>query len=167
MGLESLVKKTVDVYKNNRIVNINANTLIAAAPSIAAAGGCSELMEYLGSSEEAIAIGAAITDWVTYIPIHIALHYATNKERFVEEDGNFNRKEFAKDVGHVYLTQLPSIGLFYAMAGPLHYFLMAKNLGSGVANQVSYWGTMIATRTVHTLIGLKTGLFDKKNEGKG
>ena len=163
MGLEKIVKKAIDVYKNNRIVNINSNILAAAAPSILAATGMSELLEYQGCSEGTIATAAAVTDWAVYIPVHVGLHYRSNKERFIDNDGYFQRKAFAKDVAHVYATQLPSIGLFYAMASPFHYYLMKScELASGVANQISYWGTMVVTRLVHTLIGLKTGLFKKK-----
>jgi len=163
MGLENLLTKAVDMYKNNRIVNINANVLLAAAPSIAVATGVSEVMDNMGCSNQAIVLGAAISDWVAFIPIHVGLHYRTNREQFTYENGEFDRSAFARDVAHVYVTQLPSIGLFYAMAGPLHYYLMAKNIGAVASNQISYWGTMVATRVVHTVIGLKTGLFENNN----
>ncbi len=164
MNLEEITDKAVKAYKNNRLLNVNANIIAAAFPSIAAATGMSELMEYYGYPDGAIATAAAITDWVIYIPIHIGLHYKTNKEEFIDNQGDFQKKEFIKDVANLYVTRIPSIALFYVMAGPLHMYLMTKELGSGLANQISYWGTLAATRTVHTLIGLKTGLFKKRNK---
>jgi hypothetical protein len=166
--LENIVKKTLGVYKNNRLVNINANVFAAAAPSILAASGVSGLLEHNGYSPETIATVAAITDWAVYIPVHVGLHYKANRGQFIDEDGNFQRKSFWKDVGHVYATQIPSIALFYPIAGPLHYGIMKlTNIGGALANQLSYWGTMIVTRAIHTGIGLKTGLFDKpKNKKK-
>lgn len=165
-SLDKLVSGAMEVYRNNRIVNVNANVLLASYPGIEAAAQMSGAMERLGSPEETTALVAAAVDWLVYVPVHLALHYAANKERFVE-GGRFSAKKLLKDAAHVYLTQIPSILAFYALAGPLHYALMdGVRMGerlysctASAANRISYWTTLVATRTLHTAIGLKTGLF--------
>jgi hypothetical protein len=46
------------------------------------------------------------------------------------------------------------------MAAPFHYALLNQGLGGVAAISISYFGTLAATRLVHTVIGLKTGLFE-------
>ncbi len=153
MKLENIVsamKKPLELYKNNRYVNLNANVLAAAYPSIKVASLASDSMSSQGCTEGGIVCGAAIVDWLAYIPIHIGLHYLSKRHQFEDKKGNLDKKSFWKDVSRVYLTQLPSIALFYAMAGPLHYELMELGMKADNANMLSYWGTLIATRALHT-----------------
>lgn len=171
VGLEAVVKVArapYDLYRNNTLVNMNANVLAAAYPSIEAAAQTSRIMQEEGYSEAAVSGGAAAADWLAYIPIHLALHYFSNKKKFTKENGKLDKGSFLKDVGKVYLTQLPSIALFYAMASPLQYGLMKSGLDGGNANRVSFWGTLAATRALHTFnywnIGRKEA--KKKAEAK-
>lgn len=143
-----------------KIVNLNVNVLLAAYPSIEAASSASSAMQNGGYSPEITSLAAATIDWAVYIPIHIGLHYFANREKFRDETGRFQRRAFLRDTGKVYATQLPSIALFYVLAGPLHYAGMRAGLPADTANRVSYWGTLVATRLLHTYIGFKAGLFD-------
>ena len=169
--LESIVDKTIgicknaiDIYQNNRMININMNILAASVPSIYAAGKISSLMQNHGYTEKSIAIAAILTDWLLYLPVNTYMHYKTNKDQFIKKsDNTFDKKEFVKDLAKVYTTMIPSIVLFYAVAGPLHYYLMTKKISAGLANQLSYWGTLLTTRAVHIAVGMKTGLFEKKS----
>ncbi|MFH1589300.1 MAG: hypothetical protein ABIB43_01915 [archaeon] len=164
MALDNIVRKAIDIYKNNRVVNINLNVVAGSIISFGFASGMSEFMAYQGQPDAVIATAAAITELVTYFPILVGLHYNANKEEFTNEEGIFNKKAFWKDVGKFYLTNAPVMGLFYVMAVPFHDFLMGKGFRPGVANQMAYWGTMVVTRSFHTLIGVYTGLFKKKQE---
>lgn len=153
MGLEVLVETALipyALYKKNPYVNLNVNVLAAAYPSIQAASGTSFAMEANGFSREEISFGAAVVDWLVYIPIHIGLHYFSKREQFKDENGKLKQREFWGDVGKVYLTQIPSIALFYVLAAPLHYGFMKAGLKAEDANLLSYWGTLVATRALHT-----------------
>lgn len=152
-GLETLVKaakKPVDLYRNNKLVNLNVNVLAASYPSIAAAAYTSEIMEKEGFCDFGTSVGAGIVDWAAFIPIHILLHYKSKRHQFTNENDKLDKKKFWKDVRRVYKTQLPSIALFYAMAGPIQYTLMKDGMDGESANLLSYWGTLIATRALHS-----------------
>jgi len=152
-GLETIVetaKIPYNLYRDNKYVNLNANVLAASYPSIQAATLASSAMENAGCSNGAISCGAAAVDLAAYIPIHMGLHYLSKRNHFRDEKGKLNKKDFWKDVGKVYLTQIPSIALFYIMATPLHYGLMKAGFEADDANLLSYWGTLLATRTLHT-----------------
>lgn len=152
-GLEAIVnvaKIPYDLYRNNKYVNLNTNVLAAAFPSIQAATCASSKMSSLDCSKRTIAAGAAVIDWAIYIPVHITLHYISKGHKFRNQKGRLNTKEFWKDVGKVYLTQVPSIALFYVTAAPLQYGLMKAGFQADNANLISYWGTLIATRSLHT-----------------
>jgi len=152
-GLEtlvSLVKKPYRLYRDNKYVNLNANILTAAYPSIQAAVCASSVMSSRGYCDGAIATGAALVDWAAYIPVHMTLHYLSKRHKFKDETGKLNKKEFWKDIGKVYLTQIPSIALFYILATPLQYGLMKAGFEADSANLLSYWGTLVATRSLHT-----------------
>lgn len=151
-GLESILnaaRGSLNLYRNNRYVNMNANVLAAAFPSIEAAARTSCCLEAAGCSKEAITAGAVAADWLAYIPVHIGLHYWSNRERFISE-GKFDTSAFWKDVGRVYFTQIPSIVFFYVMASPFQYGLMQVEMCADTANRVAFWGTLVATRTLHT-----------------
>jgi hypothetical protein len=60
--LEILIDKAKDVYKNNRLINVNLNVIVAAAPAFLAAGVASGMMEHYRFSKEAISIGALVVD---------------------------------------------------------------------------------------------------------
>ena len=144
------------------MLNINGNVIIASAPAIFVAGITSLVMDNMDFSKEATTWGAIIADFVAYVPINIWLHYKSNKNQFMDDKNKFNKIAFSKDVCYLYYTQFPAIVLFYVLAGPVQYWLMAKEFSGGVANQISYWASLAASRTLHTLIGMKSGLFYKK-----
>lgn len=153
-GLEEIAKiakAPYNLYKNNKLININANVLAAAYPGIEAAAYISKRMEETGFSDSATSAGAIAADFVVYVPVHLGMHYLSNKGKFKNEENTFDSRSFWKDTGMVYLTQLPSIGLFYFIAGPLQYGLMKAGLEAETANRISFWGTLAATRAVHTL----------------
>jgi len=149
-SLLNIVKTPVRLYKNNKYVNLNANVLVAAYPSIQAATCVSSAMSSSGYCNSAIATGSAVADWATYIPIHIGFHYLSKKQNFKYKNGKLNKKAFWNDVRKVYLTQIPSIALFYLMAGPLQYGLMKAGMEANTSILTSYWGTLIATRALHS-----------------
>ncbi len=144
------IKWPTRIYKNNRLVNINANVLAAAYPSIEAAAQTSRCMKEYGCGDGAITTGAAAADWLAYIPVHIGLHYLSNRKKFSDEQGKLKKKEFWKDVEKVYWTQIPSIVLFYIMASPAQYALMKTGMDADSANRASFWGTLVVTRALHT-----------------
>ena len=148
----------IAVYRK-KDVNVNVNILAAAAPSIEAASRISGYLQQAKYGDDVISAAAAITDWAAFIPIHIALHYIANKDNFQNVEKTFDKNVFLKDTGHVYLTMLPSIGLFYLIATPLQYALLKLDVSADTANRLAYWGTMVGTRAVSTMIGYRTGLF--------
>jgi hypothetical protein len=158
--LDNIVTKLSELYKN-RFVNINLNVLLAVAPAFAAAGGVSTLMENMEYSKEAIALGALAADLSIYFPIQGALHYRANQEQYLGEDQKTDWKSFAKDFGHVCVTQIPGLAVISVVCPSAQYYFMNQGMSAGEASQVTYWGLTLLTRTIHSIIGYKTGLFKK------
>jgi hypothetical protein len=156
-------------YKQNRLLNINASVLLANIPSTIIAMFVSVALERAGYAKATIALVAILVDLVIGILVQTWLHYIANREQFIRK-GAFDRRSFTKDAIHVQITCIPSNLIFYPVAGWLHYALMAGTLGvafsAGVANQIAYWGTLIVTRAIHTVIGLRTGLFKQDHVRK-
>ena len=148
------------LYKNNRYVNMNVNVLAAASPSITIASFASKYFKNSAISNLENSVLTATIDWAVYIPVHIGLQYFSNKDKFRKEDGTIDAKAFAKDVLKIYTTYIPSIILFYAVAGPAHNLCLKLGMDGNTATQISYWGTMTITRALHTYNLLKA---DKRN----
>ena len=150
-GLEVTgASKLYDLYKKNRYVNMNANVLLASAPDIEAGGLASKCLANAGCSPLPVTLGANVVSWLAYLPVHMGLHYASNRQRFKQEDGSFDQRAFWKDVAQVYKTQIPSILLFYALASPAQYLLTRAGMDAHTAQRATYWGTLGLTRAVHT-----------------
>ncbi len=169
--LDVLLAKCTETYRTNGYINLNLNTILAAVPSIQAAKEAGNFASMHGLSQEAIPWISAAADWLTYIPIHIGLHYVSNKEKFECEDRTFSSRAFWQDTRKTYTTSIPSIALFYVAAGPLHYILMKpqsvfgenapSGLEEGTAAQIAYWSVLLLTRAVHTYNAKRAGLFEK------
>ena len=104
----------------------------------------------------------AATDWAAYIPVHVGLQYYSNREKFRDENGHVNIKAFTKDMLKIYKTYIPSIFLFYAIAGPAHNLCLKLGLDGDSATNTSYWGTMMITRALHTYNLWRADKKDKK-----
>src|SRR3989338_5908663 len=156
--LEEIISKTTEMYKTNRFVNINLNVLAAAAPAFIAAGIVSEIFSYAQYSKEAIAVAGLVADMIVYFPLQGFLHYRVNREQYLDED-EVNVKKGIKDFAHLYATKIPARAVMLPIAPILQYNLMDQGIGAGVASQISYWGLTLVTRTIHSIIGWRTGLF--------
>ena len=62
----------------------------------------------------------------------------------------------------IYKTYIPSIVLFYAIAGPVHNLCLKLGLDGDSATNTSYWGTMMITRALHTYNLWRADKKDKK-----
>lgn len=158
-SLEEIVQKSVNLYKNNRFVNINLNILVAGVPAFAAVGVVSKIMECYEYSKSAIAGAALVADLAVYFPVQSILHFYTNRNQYLNEYGNVNKKLYVKDLCHVYATKLPVWAVTIPLCPVLQYYLMRKGMGSVESSQVAYWGMTFATRIAHSLLGCMTGLF--------
>ncbi len=158
-SLEEIVQKSVNLYKNNRFVNINLNIIAAGAPAFAAAGAASRIMEYFQYSKGAIAGVALAADLAVYFPVQSILHFYANRSQYLDEKGIVNKNTYVKDLCQVYATKLPIWAITIPLCPVLQYYLMRKGMGSVEASQVAYWGMTFATRTAHSLLGCMTGLF--------
>jgi hypothetical protein len=160
--LEKIIEKTKDLYKNNRLVNVNANVLIAVAPAFLAAGVASDMMGSYQFSKEAIAVGALAADLSVFFPVQGYLHYRANKEQYLADDGEVNRNKVVKDLTHLYGTTIVSSAPLLAALPVAQYGLMAVGYSPVAASQITYWGATVITRVIHSIIGWRTGLFKKK-----
>ncbi|MBT3406940.1 hypothetical protein HN419_07330 [Candidatus Woesearchaeota archaeon] len=160
MSISDVVNKVVSLYKNNKVVSVNANAVASGLPALLVASSASYCMDNLGCDAETIAIGAAAVDYVAYLGLQGALYYQGNHQSY---SGSVGRKKLRKELMHLYTSELPANVLYYSMQGPLHYVLMNHDLNAAVANQLAWVASIAVERVVHTFIGWKTGLFKQKD----
>jgi len=150
VAVKGVVSFPYRLYKNNRYVNMNVNVLAAASPSITIASLASEYFKMSGFSNLENSVVTAATDWAVYIPVHVGLQYFSNREKFRDEKDHMNLTAFTKDMLRIYKTYIPSILLFYVIAGPAHNLCLHLGMDGDSATTASYWSTMLITRALHT-----------------
>lgn len=137
-------------YMRNRLVNINTNIILGSAPGIFAAAWASSILASRGYSPNAITLAAIIVDWFMYLAVHGALHFFSNRKRYVDRKGVLHMRAYWIDLWHVHLSSMPSTIMFYVLAAPTHNLLMRlTKLSAGAANLVAYWSVLVCTRTWH------------------
>lgn len=159
--LEEIVKKAVDMYKNNRLVNINLTVFGATVLAFTAAGVASRVAEYLQYSKEAISGITLAADLAVYFPVQSMLHFYANRNQYLNEKGIVNKTAYLKDLCHVYATKLPVWAITIPLCPIIQYYLMEHQGFNGLeSSQIAYWSMHVATRAGHSILGWMTGLFN-------
>jgi hypothetical protein len=146
--------KAWDKLYANRYANVNLNVILASIPGIVAAREVSDYLQDTDVSNTLNAVASGAADWFVYLPLHLWLHYASNRDAFMKKSipSTLDHKLFWKDAAHVYATQIPSITLFYTLAGPAQKMLLDCGFDGRDATVYSYGGVLVLTRAVHTAI---------------
>ena len=136
------------LYKTSRLWNINANIVFADLVSTTATALIMEALRSRLPSRAAIVAVTAMIDGTISIIVFTALHTRANPTRGI------------KDVWRVQVHRWVLSPLNYLFGGGLQYALLISGARVGVSVLVAYFGALGVVRTVHTLYGKKSGLFE-------
>ncbi len=145
-------------YRRNRLVNINTNVVIASVLGTALAAFPVHLTKMITHSELAIVAISFFIDGIFDVVIFMGLHILIHKEHI---KGLKPSRAIIDDLLKIQSQRvvLSVIYLVFAIGG--HYILLIFGVERTIAFIASYLGALVVSRSVHTLYGLKTGLFEK------
>jgi len=94
----------------------------------------------------------AIIDVFVFISLHLYVH----KHHF---DRMKPSKKILEDIFKIQGQRIILSGIYFIIAGGLHFLFLILGLERTIAFLISYLFALIITRSVHTIYGLKVGLF--------
>ncbi|RME52413.1 hypothetical protein D6783_04810 [Candidatus Woesearchaeota archaeon] len=134
-----------------RIVNINVNIVLASALAAVLTAPIIEVLEEHLRSIALVVLSSLVIDAIFDFSIFSLLHWFANKSL---QGTRFLRDVLTLQKQRVFLTPL-----FYGVATGTQTALLVLGRGAGFSVVVAYFLAILVTRCVHTLYGLKCGLF--------
>jgi hypothetical protein len=111
------------------------------------AGVIEAIHSQLASRLQVVAV-TAIVDGGISLGAFAALHFLANRHRG------------AHDVVRVQMHRWVLSPLHYLVGIGLQYALLSAGVRPGIGVLIAYWGSMAFVRLVHTVYGMRSGLFD-------
>lgn len=148
----------LEKYKRNRLININGNVIIASLIGTALAIYPVHLTKMITNSDWLIVLLSFFIDGTLDVIIFISLHIFIHKSHVA---GFKPSKIILKDILKIQ-SQRIVLSIFYlifAVGG--HYLLLQFDFERTIAFLIAYLGALIISRILHTIYGLRTGLFEK------
>lgn len=182
-----------DLYQRKRIININANIIASGVLAIVLAKyPVLWIGQYLGTDHPMrITIAAGVIDMVVDVCMYYALHwlanhwkpswkqprktYATHTQELSQSPfhsdappplkGKAGMLAFIRDASLIQFERVLLSPLYYLIAMGLMYLLQTRwyHLDHSWAFVIGFTSGIVVTRIVHTIWGLKTGLFDARD----
>lgn len=142
-------------YKK-RIVNINSNIIIASLTSIFLAAYPVSLTKTFIDSMVGLLLSAFLIDAIIDLGIFGTLHYVSNYTKK-------NRKKFGRDLFTIQIHRAILSIIFFLIAVGLDFVLMVNGIERTASFVISYTIALIITRSIHTIYGLRKGIFKNEN----
>jgi len=144
----------ISKYKKYRIIHINVNIIIASVVSILLAAYPVYLTEMFTNDLILIAVISflidGIIDFGIFSFLHLLVSFHLPKWMLV--------KDLIQIQGHRIILSI----VYFFVAVCSHIFLMMHGFERVFAFLLSYIFALIVTRTIHTVYGLKSGLFNER-----
>ena len=145
----------IGFYKRHRVININVNIILASLLAILISSYVVDLTYGLFESMLAIVMSAYLIDASIDFVIFVILHALSN-------NGN-ELKPLVADIGKIQSHRIVLAAIFFLIAISLDYvFMSLLGLERAYSFIFAYTFALLVTRVIHTVYGLKTGLFDSK-----
>lgn len=145
-------------YTRSRIVSINGNQIIASVCStLILAYPIGVLSMMMGTHFMDIVLLSYILDACLDFGIFAVLHSLSHKDqihRFIPS------RALRRDLIRLQVHRIILAIIFFGVATSSHYWLLMQGYAGGKAFVISYLGSLVFTRIIHTLYGLKSGLFE-------
>jgi hypothetical protein len=134
-------------YKTDRMWNINVNILSADVLSTAATAAIMEAVHSKLAGPFWILFTTALIDGAISLALFATLHWYANRQRGI------------RDLVHVQVHRWALAPLNYLIGSGLQYAMLRLGVRVGVGVLAAYWGAIAVVRTIHTIYGMKSGLF--------
>jgi uncharacterized paraquat-inducible protein A len=159
-----MTRRLLNLYQRKRIININLNVIAAGLLAIA----CTKVVMWLaahlfhGAPPLFFTIVALVCDMFFDVAIYYALHWLANhwRPRWARKPDSPKPPPFIKDATLIQFERALLAPVYYILAGVLMQLLQA-DLGwkPGWAMAAAFTTGLLATRVLHTAMGLYTGSF--------
>lgn len=145
-------------YLRKRIITINLSIILASLISILIAAYPVYLTKMFTNNEIIIVLFSffidAIIDFFIFFIFHLTFHvHLKNEKNF------FNY--FLKDTGKIQIQRIFLSIFFFIFSVGGHYSLLMFGFERTISFIISYLFALVLTRIIHTIYGIKTGLFKK------
>ena len=150
------MKPFTNLYVRNRLVHINVNAIIAGIASLLISANFVYLTYGMTDNPLAIVLFSYVIDGIVDFLVFAGLHVMLYHARF--KFWSFSHK-LAKDLIALQSQRLVFTIVTFIVAVGSHLALMELGFGRTRAFIIAYALALLATRTTHTLYGLKRGLF--------
>lgn len=153
----------VQLYQRKRIININLNVIAAGLLAIACTKGviwlCSLVIPH--DKHWAFTTIALVCDIIFDVVIYYVLHWCANhwRPRRKVKPGQPKPTPFLKDATLVQFERALLAPIYYILAGALMLILQDLGWTPGWAMVGAFTSGLLATRFLHTAMGLYTGSF--------
>jgi hypothetical protein len=134
-------------YKKDRMWNINANIIAADLAGTAITALIIESIHSKFNSQRNLVLSTALIDGSISLLLFGLLHLNANRDRGV------------KDLVRVQLHRWALTPLNYLVGGSLQFALLAVGVRPSIGVLVAYISALAVVRTVHTIYGKRSGLF--------
>ncbi len=161
------------LYQRKRIININANIIAAGLLALLPTAGIVWVARNLIESENAwlFTLISVMADICADVSIFFALHWVANHWRPIpgktkKERAALEAKppSFIRSASLVQFERALLSPLYYLIAASLMRFLLHHGYQAEHAVFIAFPTGLIITRIVHTIWGLRTGLFRDHEE---
>lgn len=150
-----------NLYKRSRLIHINLNIAFAALAGIALSSVFVYLTHYVTNDTRAIVILSYLFDGFLDIAIFATLHFALY-HRWLKHHAF--AKMIAKDLILIQTHRLILSIVVTTISLGGHWWLITQGLGRTRAFIIAYTLAVLTARVLHTIYGLKTGLFKSLEE---
>lgn len=134
-------------YRTSRVWNINANIVVADLLSTSATALVIDAVQSRLASRTEIVLATSLLDGALSLAVFASLHRYTNAGRGLG------------DLVRVQIHRWVLSPLHYVIGAAFQYVLLTAGVRVGVTVLVAYLSSMAIIRTIHTLYGRRSGLF--------
>src|SRR5262245_22614346 len=134
-------------YKTNRFWNINANIVLADLVSTVGTALIIDAVRIRLPTKLTIVAVTALVDGTLSLTLFAILHSFANRSRGIG------------DLVRVQIHRWVLSPLHYLVGATLQLVLLTAGVRAGITVVVAYVTSMVLVRTVHSLYGMRTGLF--------
>lgn len=159
-------KRAFRYYQRSKIVNINANIIVAGLLAVALAKIPVHYSRHFIPDEQKLLITlfAIVCDMIADVAIYYALHWVANHWRPLgpvskNESENGKSRSFVRDATVIQFQRMFLSPIYYGVAGGLMYLLKHQGMDRGWAFVIAFVTGIIVTRIIHTIWGVRTGQF--------
>ena len=144
-------------YNSKRLLHINGNIILAGTITSLVVAGIIHLSDvWMISNVGLIVAFTAVLDIILDPAIFFLLHYKSSRHSIAD----FKQDYFIKDAIKIQSHRILLSFSYYGIATSLQAFFLMHGLGNVKSIISAYILALIATRIVHTIYGIKTGLFE-------